>query len=121
MREWSGRIEQLMKTRDKLAARRTELEANEADLERIEPVLRALGLEAGLSEIEGLDCIRLADRFERRLEEITRVWERSRDLETRFAEARRRLEEAKAEAAAADGPLGGLASSLGRRSRRPRS
>ena len=60
----------LMKTRDKLAARRIELEANEADLRRIEPVLRALSLEAGLSEIEGLDVIRLAERFERRLEEI---------------------------------------------------
>jgi uncharacterized protein YhaN len=99
MHEWSGRIEQLMKTRDKLAARRTELEAKEAELRHIEPVLRVLSLEAGLSEIEGLDCIRLAERFERRLEEITRVWERSRDLKTRFAEARRLLEEAKMEAA----------------------
>jgi uncharacterized protein YhaN len=99
MQEWSGRVEQFMKTRDKLAARRTELEAKEAELVRLEPVLRALGLEAGLSEIEGLDCIRLAERFERRLDEITRAWEKSRDLETRFAEARRRLAEAKAEAA----------------------
>jgi uncharacterized protein YhaN len=107
MREWSGRIEQLMKTRDKLAARRTELEANEADLRRIEPVLRALSLEAGLSEIEGLDVIRLAERFERRLEEVTRVWERSRDVKTRFAEAGRRLEEAKAEAAAGEVQLEG--------------
>ena len=105
MREWSGRIEQLMKTRDKLVARRTELEAKEAELARLEPVLRALGLEAGLSEIEGLDCIRLADRFERRLDEITRAWEKSRDLETRFAEARRRLAEAKAEAADAAAQL----------------
>ena len=68
-----------MKTRDKLAARRTELEAKEAELARLEPVLRALGLEAGLSEIEGLDCIRMAERFERRLEEIARAWEKSRD------------------------------------------
>ena len=92
--------------RDKLVARRTELEAKEAELRRIEPVLSALGLEAGLSEIEGLDCIRLADRFERRLEETTRAWERSRDLKTRFAEARRRLEEAKTEDAAAAALLG---------------
>ena len=92
--------------RDKLVARRTELEAKEAELRRIEPVLSALGLEAGLSEIEGLDCIRLADRFERRLEETTRAWERSRDLTTRFAEARRRLEEAKTEDAAAAALLG---------------
>ena len=99
MQEWSGRVEQFMKTRDKLAARRTELEAKEPELARLEPVLRALGLEAGLSEIEGLDCIRLAERFERRLDEITRVWEKSRDLETRFVEARRRLAEAKSEAA----------------------
>jgi uncharacterized protein YhaN len=99
MQEWSGRIEQSMKTRDKLAARRTELEAKEAELARLEPGLRALGREAGLSEIEGLDCIRMAERFERRMEEITRAWARSRDLETRFAESRRRLVEAKTEAA----------------------
>ena len=97
MQEWSGRIEQVMKTRDKLAARRTELEAREAELARLEPGLRALSLEAGLSQIEGLDCIRTAERFERRLEEIARVWARSRDVETRFAESRRRLAEAKAE------------------------
>jgi uncharacterized protein YhaN len=97
MQEWSGRVEHCLKTRDKLAARRTEHEAKEAELRRIEPVLSALGREAGLSEIEGLDCIRLADRFERRLEEITHAWERSRERETRFTEARRRLEEATAE------------------------
>ena len=105
MREWSGRIEQLMKTRGKLAARRTELEATDADLRHVEPALRALSLEAGLSEIEGLDVIRLAERFERRLEEITRGWAKSRDLKTRFAEAGRRLEEAKAEAAAGEAQL----------------
>ena len=110
-----------MKTRDKLAARRTELEAKEAELARLEPGLRALGREAGLSEIEGLDCIRMAERFERRMEEITRAWARSRDLETRFAESRRRLVEAKAEAADAAASHGGLASSLGRRRRRYRS
>ncbi len=101
MQEWSGRIEQLMKTRDKLAARNIELEAKEAELARIEPVLRALGLEAGLSEIEGLDCIRLAERFERRLEDVSRAWEKSRELEMRLTEGRRRLGEAKAEDAAA--------------------
>jgi uncharacterized protein YhaN len=106
MQEWSGRVEQFMKTRDKLAARRTELEAKEAEIARLEPVLHALGLEAGLSEIECLDCIRMAERFERRLDEITRAWERSRDLETRFAETRRRLGEAKTEAADASDLLG---------------
>jgi uncharacterized protein YhaN len=106
MQEWSGRIEQFMKTRDKLAARRTELEAKEAEIARLEPVLHVLGVQAGLSEIEGLDCIRMAERFERRLEEITRAWERSRDLETRFAETRRRLGEAKTEAADASDLLG---------------
>ena len=90
-----------MKTRDKLAARNIELEAKEAELARIEPVLRALGLEAGLSEIEGLDCIRLAERFERRLEDVGRAWEKSRELEMRLTEGRRRLGEAKAEDAAA--------------------
>jgi uncharacterized protein YhaN len=105
MQEWSGRIEQFMKTRDKLAARRTELETKEAEIARLEPVLRALGLEAGLSEIEGLDCVRMAERFERRLEEIARAWARSRDLETRFAETRRRLVEAKAESADAAAAL----------------
>ena len=105
MQEWFGRIEQMMRTRDKLNARRTELEAKEAEIARLEPVLHALGLEAGLSEIGGLDCILLAERFERRLEEITGAWEKSRDQETRFAETRRRLEEAKAEAADADGVL----------------
>jgi uncharacterized protein YhaN len=97
MQEWSGRVEQCVRSRDRLVARRIELEAKEAELSRIEPALRALCLEAGLGEIEGLDCIRLADRFERRLEETTRAWEGSRDRETRFAEARRRLEEAKKE------------------------
>ena len=121
MQEWSGRIEQLMKTRDKLAARNIELEAKEAELARIEPVLRALGLEAGLSEIEGLDCIRLAERFERRLEDVSRAWEKSRELEMRLTEGRRRLGEAKAEDAAARALLGGLASSLGRDGRRSRS
>ena len=106
MQEWSQRVEHCLKMRDKLVARGTELEAKEAELRRIEPILSALGLEAGLSEIEGLDCIRLADRFERRLEETTRAWERSRDLKTRFAEARRRLEEAKTEDAAAAALLG---------------
>ena len=105
MQEWSGRIEQFMMTRDKLAARRTELEAKEAELARLEPVLRGLGLEAGLNEIEGLDCIQLAERLERRLDEITRAWQKSRDLETRFAEARRRLAHAKAEAADAAAQL----------------
>ena len=51
----------------------------------------------GWTKIEGLDCIRLADRFERRLEEVARDWDRSRDQETRFTEARRRLEEARTE------------------------
>jgi uncharacterized protein YhaN len=97
MRDWSARIEQYLKTRDRLTARQMELEANEGDLGLVEPVLRALCLEAGLTKIDGLDCIRLADRFERRLEEVTRDWERSRDQETRFTEARRRLEEAKTE------------------------
>ena len=106
MQEWSGRIEQVMKARDKLAARRTELEAREAELARLEPGLRALSLDAGLSEIDGLDCIRMAERFERRLEEIARAWARSRDLETRFAETRRRLAEAKAESADATAVLG---------------
>jgi uncharacterized protein YhaN len=106
MQEWSGRIEHCLKTRDKLVARRTELEAKEAELGRIEPILRALGLEAGLREVAGLDCVRLADRFERRLDEIARAWERSRNLETRFAEARRRLEEAKTEDGAAAALLG---------------
>ncbi len=101
MQEWSGRVEHCLKTRDKLAARRIELEAREAELRRIEPALRALCLEVGLCEIEGLDCIRLSDRFERRLEEATRAWGKARDLETRFGEARRRLDEAKAEDAAA--------------------
>jgi uncharacterized protein YhaN len=99
MQEWSGRIEQSMKTRDKLAARRAELEAKDAELARLEPALRALGLESGLSEIEGLDCIRMAERFERRLEEIARAWGKSRELETRFAESRRRLAGARAESA----------------------
>jgi uncharacterized protein YhaN len=101
MQEWSGRIEQFLKTRDKLAARRTELESKEAELARLEPGLRALGLEAGLSDIEGLDCIRMAERFERRLEDVTRAWEKSRELEMRLTEGRRRLGEAKAEDAAA--------------------
>jgi len=105
MQEWSGRVEQCLKTRDKLVARRIELEAREAELRRLEPALRGLCLAAGLSDIEGLDCIRLADRFERRLDEATRGWERSRDLETRFAEAGRRLDEAKVEDAAAAGLL----------------
>jgi uncharacterized protein YhaN len=107
MQDWSGRVEHCLRTRDKLLARRIELEAKEAELLRIEPALRALCLEAGLSEIEGLDCIRLADRFERRLEETTGAWERSRDLKTRFTETRRRLEEAKAEDAAASALLEG--------------
>jgi uncharacterized protein YhaN len=106
MQEWCHRVEQHLKARDKLVGRRTEIEAKEADLRRIEPVLSTLGLEAGLSEIEGLDCIRLADRFERRLEDLTHAWERSRDLKTRLNEARRRLEEAKAEDAAAGDLLG---------------
>src|ERR1700677_3139510 len=100
MQEWSGRIEQFMKTRDKLASRRIELEAGEAELARREPALRALGLEAGLSEIAGLDCIRLGARFERRLEDVTRAWEESRELEMRLTEGRPRLGEAKAEAEA---------------------
>jgi uncharacterized protein YhaN len=41
----------------------------------------------------------MAERFERRLEEIARSWDRARGLETRLVEARRRLAEAKAEAA----------------------
>jgi uncharacterized protein YhaN len=105
MQEWSGRIEQFMKTRDKLAARRTDLEAKESGLSRLEPGLRALCLQAGLSEIEGLDCILMAERFERRLEEITRAWARSRELETRFAETRRRLAGAKTESDDAAGVL----------------
>lgn len=105
MQDWSGRVEQLMKTRDKLAARRTELEAKEAELARLEPALRALGHEAGLSEIEGLDCVRLAERLERRLDEITRAYDKSRGLETRFAEAHRRLADAEAEAAGAAAEL----------------
>ena len=60
---------------------------------------------AGLSEIEGLDCIRMAERFERRLEEITRAWARSRDLEMRFAKSRRHLTEAKAKSENADAVL----------------
>src|ERR1700677_4480811 len=100
MQEWSGRIEQFMKTRDKLASRRIELEAGEAELARREPALSALGLEAGLSEIAGLDCIRLGARFERRLEDVTRAWEESRELEMRLTEGRPRLGEAKAEAEA---------------------
>ena len=95
----------LMTTRDRLAARRTELQAKEADIARLEPALRGLGVEAGLTAIEGLDCVRLAERFERRLYEIARAWETSRALETRFMEARRRLAEAQAESADAAAQL----------------
>jgi uncharacterized protein YhaN len=106
MQEWSGRVEHCLKSHDKLVARRIEIEAKEAELGCVDPVLRSLGLEAGLSEIEGVDFTRLADRFERRVEEIARAWERSRDLETRAAEGRRRLEDAKTENAAAAALVG---------------
>ena len=105
MQDWHSRLDQLMTTRDRLAARRAELEAKEADIARLEPALRGLGVEAGLTAIEGLDCVRLAERFERRLDEIARAWETSRALETRFMEARRRLAEAKAESADAAAQL----------------
>ena len=101
MQDWRGRLDQLMTTRDRLAARRTELEAREAEISLLAPALIALGLEAGLSAIEGLDCLRLAERLERRLDEIARVWEAARALETRLVEARRRLAEAQAESAEA--------------------
>ena len=94
MREWSSRVEQLLTARGKLAARRAELEVQEEELAGVEPILRAIAEESGLPPIDGLDCARLAERVERRLEEIAGEWEASREAETRFAETRRRFDEA---------------------------
>ncbi len=104
MRAWTDRVGQLLKTRDKLVAREAAQSADEADLARIEPVLRALAAEAGVQLAAELDCARLAERVEHRLDEIAHAWDASRDLETRFGETRRRLEDAiKEEADATSG------------------
>ncbi len=92
MRAWSDRIEQLLKTRNKLIARRAAQDAGEADLARIEPALRALAAAAGVPPIEELDCLRLAERVERRLDDLARDWQASLKREAKFAEARLSLE-----------------------------
>jgi uncharacterized protein YhaN len=94
MREWASGVSQLLAERGKLRARQTKLDAEQRDLSCVEPILAALALESGLTAIDGLDCALLAERVERRLEEMAGAWEASREVETRYAEARRRLDEA---------------------------
>ena len=53
MQEWSGRVEQCLRTRDKLVARRTELEAKEAELRRIEPRLKRAWPRGGVERDRG--------------------------------------------------------------------
>ncbi len=78
-------------------------------------------LEAGLSEIEGLDVhpagrARSSGAWRR----SPALWERSRDLESRLAEARRRLARSESGSRRIRGRAGGLASSLAPRGRRSR-
>jgi hypothetical protein len=94
MREWASGVSQLLAERGKLRARQTKLDEEQRDLSCVEPILAALALEGGLTAIEGLDCALLAERVERRLEEMAGAWEASREVETRYSEARRRLDEA---------------------------
>jgi uncharacterized protein YhaN len=91
MRIWKDRVEQLLTTRDKLLSRQAQQQAEESDLTRIEPALRVLAAGAGAELDAELDLAHLAEQVERRLEELANNWQASRDLETRFAEARRRL------------------------------
>ncbi len=94
MRAWSDRVGQLLIARSKLVARRAAHDAAETDLVRIEPALRTLAVEAGAAPIEELDCARLAERVERRLDELARDWQASLRREAKFAEARRSLDRA---------------------------
>jgi uncharacterized protein YhaN len=94
MREWANGVSQLLAERAKLRARQTQLDAEQRGLSGVEPILAALALESGLMAIDGLDCALLSERVERRLEEMAGAWEASREVETRFTETRRRLEEA---------------------------
>ncbi len=106
MHEWSAAVERLLKTRDKLLDRRDAQQAGDADLARIEPAMRALAAETGVSIIEELDCARLADRVERRLRELASAWTALRDLDTRSDEARRRLDRGAADCEKAARQLG---------------
>ncbi len=104
MRAWLGRIAELLGERDRLLERKTAIEAQERMLAGAEPILAALAAELGLAPIDGLDVALLADRVERRIEEVAGDFEAHRALETRLAEAQWRIDGAtsdEAEAAAA--------------------
>ena len=94
MRVWLGRFTEALSARDRLLARKTALEAQAHELGGAEPVLRSLAAELGLPPIEDLGTARLADRIERRLEEAARAFDASRGLESRYAEACLRHDEA---------------------------
>ncbi|MBV9288931.1 MAG: AAA family ATPase, partial [Hyphomicrobiales bacterium] len=92
MRAWLDRIAELLGDRDRLLQRRAALEAQERTLAKAEPALAALSAELGLPPIDGLDVALLAERVERRMEQVARAFDAARDLETRLDEARRRVD-----------------------------
>ena len=105
MRAWLGRVGKSLGERDRLLEQKNQaIEAQERMLAGAEPILAALAAELGLAPIDGLDVALLADRVERRIEEVAGDFEAHRALETRLAEAQWRIDGAtsdEAEAAAA--------------------
>ena len=112
----------ILKMRDKLVARRTELEAKEAELRRIEPVLRGLGV-AGRIERDRRPRLRPARRSlraasgrDRRAPGRDRATSRPGSLKRAGV-----VEEAKDRRRRRRRPPRRLAWPMGRRSRRPRA
>ena len=105
MRSWREMAEQARDRRARLATREKDLETRDQDLARVAPTLRAIADEIGARPHEGLDVARLAERVERRLDEIGRTWQAVRERDVALREGELRLRKAVTDSEEAAGRL----------------
>lgn len=91
---WLVTAGNLLERRDRLAARRAEAAAIEAQATRLRPQVEALAAELGLSPMPELDLRLAAGRIEDRLKSLAQSWDAARDLEARLRATAERLESA---------------------------
>ncbi|SEP58150.1 Uncharacterized protein YhaN [Faunimonas pinastri] len=88
---WRSAVDHLLERLARLREQRSDLAAIDEQFAGIEPSLRNLAAETGLSDMGGLDLGLLVARLEGRLGEIGESWDRARDLETRIRSTEARV------------------------------
>ena len=92
MISWRSALDGLLDRREKLKQMIDVGMSIDAAIGKIEPSLRTIAAEIGLSETDAVEIDLVASHVERRLQSLAEAWEAARDLDSRMSDVQHRLE-----------------------------